>query len=288
MDRAGAATDVKASLQRAEAHARHAVRKASPWVGLLGRFGLVAKGCVYVVIGWIALQAAIHDGGHVVDQRGALRQVFQHTFGTIMLAALTVGLFGYMTWCVARALFNPEREPHDLKGYSKRVFRAGSGIAYGGLGVAAARLLVGMRARHTSARDWSRWFMQQPFGKTLLAMIGIGIAVYGVTRVFKAWKGGLKEELVLEGVAGRVAHSILAMGRIGHGVRGVVFIIIGVFAVIAAAHANPEEAKGIAESLSYLAGKPYGPYLLGIVAVGLIAYGLFQFIEARYRRIQVD
>src|SRR6478735_4349734 len=98
MSVAGTAQDVKDHIQRAEEQARHAVRNISPWIVRSARAGLVAKGSVYLVIGWIALQAAIVGGRHFVDQRGALRDVLHHTFGTIMLAALTVGVFAFTAW----------------------------------------------------------------------------------------------------------------------------------------------------------------------------------------------
>ena len=289
MSTANVANDIRDKAEQVEAHARQAVRKASPWIVRLGRFGLVAKGLVYLIVGWLAVQAAIRGGGAgATDARGAFSSLLRQPYGTVMLAVLAVGLTGYMVWRITQALFNPEREPNDVKGWSKRLFRLGSGIVYGGLAVAAARLLVGVRSKDRAPSDWTAFVMAQPFGKWLVVIGGVCILGYGVFRIVKAWRGTLKDHLVLDGYAARARSAIVALGRFGQGARGVVFVVMGVFAFFAGLHTNPDEAKGIGETLASIARASYGPFLLGAVAAGLMAYGLFQFVEARYRRITVE
>src|SRR4051794_26256345 len=162
MSTINAGTDINPQVQRLEAHARKAVRPASPWIVRLGRLGIVAKGLVYVIIGWLALQAAVYGGGRFPDQRGALQSVLRQPFGAFMLGLISAGLFGYMAWRIVQAVCNPNREPHNFKGWSKRVFRVGSGVIYGMLGFAALRLLIGMQVHRTTPKDWSRMLLQQP------------------------------------------------------------------------------------------------------------------------------
>jgi hypothetical protein len=286
MSVAGTAQDVKDHIQRVEEHARDAVRKVSPWIVRAARVGLVAKGCVYLVIGWIALQTAIVGGRHVVDQRGALRDVFHHTFGTVMLAALAVGLFAFMAWCLVRALFNPDRLPHVAKSYFKRTGLLFTALAYCGLGIAATRLLIGIRHKSYSTRDWTRWLMGEPFGKWLVVAAGLGFVVYGGFRLYTAKRCATQNDLVLDRVAARARPLIRALVWTGEFARAIVFTLIGLFAISAGWHANPSEAKGFADALRYIAHKPYGLFMLGVVAAGLMAYGCYQFVEAKYRRIR--
>ena len=288
MATAGAVHDAKAQAREFEGRARDAVHKASPWIVRLGRFGLVAKGVVYLVVGGLALQAALGSGGQVTDHDGALRAVLRQPFGAVLLGALAVGLLGYMAWRVVQAVANPERESQDVKGWSKRVFRLGSGIVYGAMAVAAARLLVGMRGDGRDPSDWTALVMRQPFGKWLVVAAGLGIAAYGAARIVKAWKGELKKQLVLDRQAAGARKWILGVGRVGQAARGVVFVVIGCYAFFAGWHTDPDEAKGLGEALRAIERAPHGPYLLAAVAAGLIAYGLFQFVEARYRRIRAD
>jgi hypothetical protein len=147
---------------------------------------------------------------------------------------------------------------------------------------------MGLRLDDRNPSDWTAMVMRQPFGKWMVAAGGVGIAAYGVLRVFHAWKGHLKKHLVLDRYAARARESIIWMGRIGQAARGVVFLVIGGYLVVAAWQTDPEQAKGLGEALGAIERAPYGPLLLTAVAVGLIAYGLFQFVEARYRRIRAD
>ena len=280
-----ASQDVGDKVQELEAEGRRAVRKASPWIVRMGRVGLVAKGLVYVILGWLAIQTVFYREGELTDQRGALQSVLRQPFGIVLLGLMCFGLFAYMVWRIVQALFNPEREPQTFGGWSKRIFRFGSGILYGGLGVAAARLLVGMQANRRTPSDWTAMVMRWPLGKWLVVAAGLAIVGFGMFRIYKAWEGELKKHLVLDAYAARVRGWITGIGRLGQAARGVVFIVMGAFAFFAGLHTNPNEAKGIAEALMFIERQPYGPYLLGATAAGLIAYGLFQFVEARYRRI---
>jgi hypothetical protein len=75
-------------------------------------------------------------------------------------------------------------------------------------------------------------------------------------------------------------------GRLGYAARGAVFGVIGVFLIQAALQTDPDAARGLGGALGTLARQPFGPYILGTVAVGLAAYGVFMFVTARYRRIE--
>ena len=75
------------------------------------------------------------------------------------------------------------------------------------------------------------------------------------------------------------------VGILGHLARAVVFCLIGLFLVKAAWEYDPKQARGLDGALLELAQRPYGGLLLGAVAAGLIAYGLYCFVQARYRRI---
>jgi hypothetical protein len=286
MSSSGVQGDVRKHLNTLEVQARNAVRKASPWIERLGRFGLAAKGAVYVIVGWLALHAAVRGAMDVEDQQGAMRSVLRQPMGTVLLAVLACGLFAYTTWRLAEAAVNPEREPHTPGGWSRRAFRLGSGIAYGILAVAATRLLFKHHLHVHHASDWVAWLIGKPGGKWLVAATGSGVLVYGLVRVYKATRGELKRQLMLDGYAARARAWILGVGSIGQAARGIVFAVIGTFAFAAGLHANPHEAKGVKEALLFIEQRPYGALLLSLVSLGLIAYGMFQFVEARYRRIR--
>jgi hypothetical protein len=206
--------------------------------------------------------------------------------GTVLLAILACGLFAYTAWRFAEAAVNPEREPNTFGGWSKRAFRLGSGIAYATLGVAATRLLLKHHLHVHHASDWVAWLIGKPGGKWLVAGAGAGVLFYGLLRLYKATRGELKRQLMLDGYAARARAWILGLGSIGQAARGIVFAVIGTYAFAAGLHANPHQAKGVKEALLFIEQAPYGALLLALVSLGLMAYGLFQFVEARYRRIR--
>ena len=86
------------AISDAKEHLEDAVRTAGPVLQVMARFGLVAKGSVYILMGALALRAALHHGGATTDQRGAMRTILHQPFGRTMLAAAGVGLCGYALW----------------------------------------------------------------------------------------------------------------------------------------------------------------------------------------------
>lgn len=100
-----------------------------------------------------------------------------------------------------------------------------------------------------------------------------------------AYSANFQRKLSLQGVSARLKKGLIFLGRLGYSALGVVFCIVGLFLIIAALQHNPSDAKGLDTALQVLLQQPFGPFLLAIVALGLIAYGAYSFVEARYRRI---
>ena len=279
-----ASQDVGDKVQELEAQGRKAVRKASPWIVRLGRIGLVAKGVVYLILGWLAIQTAFYHQGELTDQRGASERA-PPTLRRRAARPDVLRLFAYMVWRMCRRRSTRSGSQTASAGWSKRIFRFGSGIIYGGLGVAAARLLVGMQANRRSPSDWTAMVMRRPLGKWLVAAAGLGIVGYGMFRIYKAWEGELKKHLVLDAYAARARGWITGIGRLGQAGAASCSSSWAPSPSSPACTPTPTKPRASPKPSGSSNVPPYGPYLLGAVAAGLIAYGLFQFVEARYRRI---
>ena len=78
---------------------------------------------------------------------------------------------------------------------------------------------------------------------------------------------------------------ITVIGTIGHVARAIVFGLVGWFLLKAAYEYDANEAVGLDGALTKILRAEYGPWLLGLVAAGLIAFGVYSLSEARYRRI---
>ncbi len=265
-------------------------RDVIEWVVWLGRFGYAAKGAVYVVIGVLAIQVAIGSGGQTTGPSGALGAIARQSYGQILLGLVAVGLFGYALWRLIQAWVDPEGEGSEAKGLVKRIGYAISGATYGFLGVEAVRIVLGSRGSSggggdQQAEDWTAKLLAQPFGQWLVAIVGLIILFVGLYQGYRAYSAKFKQKLKLNEMSMNEQTWAVRSGRLGFAARGVVYLMLGYFLIQAALTSNPQEAGGIGEALRELASQPYGPWLLGIVAAGLIAYGFFCFVLARYRRI---
>lgn len=254
----------------------------------LARFGYTAKGVVYAIIGWLALQTALGNGGKTTDAQGALTTVAQQPLGQFLLGLLAFGLIGYVVWRFVQALRDPEHKGHDPDDIVRRMGYGMSGLIYASLAFSAIQLILGAGGNHdgeTSQRLWTARLLSQPFGEWLLGLIGAFIIGYGFYQFYEAYKAKFRKNMKLHEMSSTEKTVATYTGRIGVAARGVVFIIIGFFAIQAARHYDPSEVRGVGGALEALAEQPYGPWLLAIVAMGFVAYGIHMFVQAQYERI---
>lgn len=276
-----------------ERAAHDAAEDAAPWVERLARMGYAAKGVVYLLIGLIAVQAAWQGmgqgrGGDVQGSEGALETLLGSGVGRVVLGLIAVGMVGYALWNAVRAALDPEGHGGGAKRIAARAGRGITAVVHLGLAWTAFQLA---RKGHgdgggESADDWTAMVMEQPMGRWIIAAVGVGIVGYGIVQLVRAWKEKVGERLDLSELNGTERQWALRLGRFGLAARGVVFGIIGWFLIQAALHANAGEARGLQGALRAVQEQGYGPWLLGAVGLGLTAYGLYEAVQARYRRIR--
>lgn len=284
MARTVAAETFQQKGRRAEQAVRGVAR--SPWVEGLARFGYAARGVVYAIIGILAVQAAFGAGGRTTDSQGAIRTLAEQS--RVLLVLVAIGLFGYSLWRFLQAALDPEHKGNDPKGLLHRGAMIASGVVYGGLALAAVRIVMG--AGNPEGGDASRQrlaadLMSRPFGRWLVALFGVAVIVSGLFQLRQGYTKKFCEKLRLDELDAAIRHRVVQAGQLGFLSRGSVFLIMGFFLIQAAWDSNPGEARGLAGALATLAQQPYGPWLLGLVAVGLVAFGVYSLVEARYRRI---
>ncbi len=262
----------------------------SRWMVMLARLGYAIKGVVYIIIGFLAVQlAAGVGGGKATDQKGALLTISALPFGKFLLVVMVIGLFAFALWCFIQAIFDTEAKGKEAKGIIARVGYAFVGIGYAALGYGAFQLLMGAASAGknstTNTQDWTATLLKQPLGVALVVIVSLVILGVAVYLYSKAYTGKFQDRLSLTGLRAQIRRLVINLGRFGYAALGVVFTIIGIFMVVAAVQHNPNDAKGLDSALLELTHQPFGQLLLGIVALGLIAYGIYSFVEARYRRI---
>jgi hypothetical protein len=262
----------------------------------LGRAGLVARGGLYCVAA--ALVARIASGGNErADKQGALAAVVRQPFGRVLMVALTIGFVGFALWRFARAWTGAReggksRQGH--KGAARRLADAAKGLLYVGLAFSAGRFaLQGEQASSGSGADqreheWTARLLEAPFGRALVIAVGLGIIGGGAYLALKGLKARFVRGLDQGEMTPRERQWLPRLGIVGYTARGLVFAAIGWFVLQAAWHFDPNEAVGVDGALHRLALNSWGPFVLLVVAGGLLCFGLFSFVEARFRRILED
>lgn len=278
---------MQGTLSRAEATAERTADR--PWVRVLFRLGMVAKGVLYAVIGVLAIGVALDIGGRTTDAAGALETIAGEPFGEAALIVLALGLLGYAAWRLAQGLADTDDKGSDAKAIVTRAGYVVSGAIHLALMAYAIRLLADASGGGGSGGSGGGQEQQAtagvlgwPGGRAIViaaavAIIGVGVynVVEGVTRRF----------MERMDVSGRARDVVEKSGLVGLVARGAVFGLVGWFLMKAAIEYDPQEAEGLDGALGRLAGQPYGQALLGVAAAGLVAYALYCFAQARYRQV---
>jgi uncharacterized protein DUF1206 len=283
--------EAQVAIGRAQASGRRLAQRERKWLVPLGRLGYAANGLVYVLIGVLAVQADLGQGGDTTDPAGALGHVVQAPFGRVLLAVVGIGLVGYALWRMLQATLDTEHRGSDLKGIVVRCGYAIAAFTYAGLAFSAVAMLTSGAAQpgeDQSTQDRTAWLLSQPFGSWLVVLAGLVVVGVGINQFVLAWRGTLDRQLRTHEIDARLRDMVVVAARLGNTARGIAFSVIGAFLVLAGVQARPDQARGLGGALNSLAEQPFGPWLVGLVGVGLIGYGVHMLIAARYRRMVLD
>jgi len=257
------------------------------WVENFARIGIASKGVVYCLIGVLTTMAAFNLGGQASGSKSVIEFIAQQPFGQILLGALTLGLLFYVFWRFYQAFEDPENKGNGKEGLGRRLGYAASGVTYGFLAYYAISLLFlgggSSSGGGSGKKELVSTLLEQPLGQWLVGIVAAILLGKAIWQFYRALSGKFSDQVKEQNLDKRAQEVVLKAGMAGYIARGVVMGIIGYFFLRAAIEANPSEAKGTEGAFNFLASSDFGPYLLGIVALGLVGYGIFMFIKARYR-----
>jgi Domain of Unknown Function (DUF1206) len=270
----------------AEDHAKEAARRAGPWVGRIARVGYVAKGVVYATIGVLAMREALGEGGSTSGPVGAMRSMGPNPLDGVLLLVLAAGLVGYAMWKLVQGITDPDDKGSDAHGILRRVGYVGSGVIHGGLAFTAAQSIFGAEDTSEDAMALSVMAYQPPLGSILVGLVGLGVICVGLYQLYAAYGAKFRDELCLNRMGNAKDGWVTFAGCVGTVARAIAIEVAGAFVVLAAYQSDPTEVRGLGEALETIQRQPLGSYMLGIVAAGLLIYGSFMLLVARYRRIE--
>lgn len=253
----------------------------------VGRFGLLAQGVSFIIVGVLAIELALGMGGETNSREGALGTLADETGGPFILGLLALGFLGYAIWRLAQALLDRDSEGDDASGLAKRAGQLGKAVVYLGLTYATVALIFrgqeqsggGQEKKATGGvLDW-------PAGRWIVGAVGVAIFAVALYQVYRALSRKYMDEMESHKVTKGAKRVLEPLGSIGILSRAIVFGLIAVFLLKAAVEYDPKEAIGLDGALQKLANASHGALLLGATAAGLIAFGLFCCVQSYYRDV---
>jgi Domain of Unknown Function (DUF1206) len=246
-----------------------------------GRIGLAARGFVYLVIGWLAIKIARGHRAQEANQRGALADIARHSFGMALLWVLGFGFAAYALWRFSEAAFGTAA---DGKKTGARLKSLARGAIYAGLCVSTFLFIAGTHRQNQSKQQatLTARVLRHSFGQWLVGLAGVVVLIVGLGMIANGLRRKFEKNLKMHELHGTTRTVVVYAGMIGTIARGIVFAIAGALVIDAAVTFDPKKSKGLDGALRTLAGQPYGPWLLGLVAAGLIVFGLYGFALARW------
>jgi Domain of Unknown Function (DUF1206) len=266
--------------------AKYAARSAarSEPIGWLGRLGLVAMGVSYGLVAVLAIKLVLRAGGETEDRGGALQTIAQDGIGRVVVFCLAFGFGAYAIWRFAQAILDRGDEGAGPKGLAKRLGYLGRALIYSALCVTAVSVLMGASGE-TNEREETAHVLDWPGGRWIVGVVGAGFAVAALWNFYRGLTRKFMKDMNTPAMSQLEQKLVTVAGVAGVVARGVVFGLIGIFLAKAAVEYDPQEAIGIDGALRKLAAQDHGRFLLGLVAAGLLSFGIFCLFQARYRRV---
>jgi len=255
----------------------------SEWFDKAIRAGLVAYGVVHLVIAFLALQLAFGDQEGQASSEGAMQQLNEQPGGTLMLWLVAVGMLMLVLWKLLDAWKGHEDEDDDKSKWAKKGFDVLKAVLYGTIGVSALRAAMGSSSsgKKSGTDSTTATIMNWPGGQFIVGLIGLAIMGYGANQIRVAYTEKFREKIA-GGTGGDVGTAYVYFGKAGYTAKGIAIGIVGGLFVYAAATHSAKKSGGLDEALKTVLEQPFGPILLGIIAVGIACYGLFCFARARH------
>ena len=270
-----------------------ALRRVPPLATLVewaARAGYGARGFVYLSAGALTLLAATDRIGDAAGSSDAVGWLARQPFGALWLVLLGLGLWAFVLWRVLQAVFDADHEGTDARGWASRIGQAASGLFYGLLAATVFEYLdefgeAGAQAGADEAENQAKagMLLALPFGHWLLIGAGLLILALGVGNIVRAVRDDFADALAC---SARVCRRVTPLARAGYAARGFAYLPLAGFVILAGLHARAGEVTSLGGALDALERQPGGSWILGVTGAGLMAFGAFAFVEARWRRIR--
>ncbi len=280
-----------ATVNSAKAQGKRMTKDAaySPLMDRLARLGYAVKGIIYITIGLIAFRGVLgKSNGTPADQFGAITTFARLPYAKVLLWVILIGLISYSLWGLIRAFLDPFHKGDDTKGLLARGGYLLSAITYASFVLPTYHLITGAGravASNQTAQFVTR-LMAMHSGRYIVGAVGIGVIAGGLYQIYMGINLNFDQQFKPYALTSEQLRIARQVGRFGTIARGIVFALVGYFLVLAAYYDRPGQPQGFDGAFRFLARQPYGLWLLGIIAAGLIAFGIYALISAAWFRLR--
>jgi uncharacterized membrane protein len=250
---------------------------------LAARAGFAVSGLLHLLVGFVAIQLALGKAGKA-DQAGAVAQLAALPQGLLLLWVGFAACVALALWQTSNAVFG-YGQLEARKKVVRKLSAAGKAVVFAVMALTFAASASGnSQTSGKTTSDFTVSIMKAPGGAFLLMIIGAAIAVAGLVFVVLGFKGSFKKDLQLP-PSGTARSVVTGLGVVGYIAEGVALFLVGLLFIISTVQANPQESTGLDGGLKALREQPYGVYMLTAVGVGLICYGLYLMVKAKFARM---
>ncbi|PLT31424.1 DUF1206 domain-containing protein [Peribacillus deserti] len=270
-----------------KAQAKKTSHELKPWIKKFARAGFMAKGTVYFLAGVLSLFAACGMGGDAKGTSGVLGSVVSRPYGEVIVWIIAMGLAGYVMWLFFQVINKQSKPKHGLKDILRRIGYAISCGIYAGLAVKAFSLAVHAGTKGNAKQTWTEKLLTVDAGQWIIGIIGIGIIGFGISEIYSGWSKRFLKQFDTAGMNPKEIEVTKKSGRVGLISKGIVFCFLGYFVVKMAVTVNPNNPKGLDGALEKMLHQPYGPWILGIISIGLAIYGIYEIMKGKNKHIVI-
>ena len=268
-------------------HAQNTANRAadSKLLEYLTRAGFIGYGIVHLLFAWLALQVAFGTPSKDSYQSGALQKLAEQPLGKTLVVLVIIGLVAMAIWQAFEAAIGHRTDEGKTR-IAERIASAVRTVVYLYIAFSGYKVLKGAGSSSSDKQqETSKHLMESTGGRWLVGIAGLIVACVGVGLIVYGYLKRFEKHLNTQQMTGKVRTLTRRLGVAGYAAKGVAYAIGGFLFIVAAIKYDPEKARGLDGALRTLAEQSFGPWLLGLVALGIFAYGVFCFFQARFRKV---